>query len=241
MAKTTPAGSAVLVGGALLGGAAAMVYQFAIVSALIFILGDSVTLFAVFSGLFLCAMGLGCWAASRVTANRAAWFVRSQFFLSCGGFLSLPLLFLLHALLARQGEGSSWAVSGALWTAGLAMDAALGFLAGLQLPLLAALSDELELSRPLSALLGYDYLGSFLGALAFPLLLFPRLGLFRTAFVAALVDAFVAVTAAAALGGRPRRFDGGGPAAWALAALIAGAIAQTPALEAFIDGLVYGR
>ena len=65
--------------------ASAMVYQFSVISALTFILGDSLILFSIFSGTFLFSMGLGAIAGTR-GAKPEIYFVRSQIGLALVGF-----------------------------------------------------------------------------------------------------------------------------------------------------------
>lgn len=233
-----------IVVGALASGAAAMVYQFAVVTGLSFVLGSGAVLFAVFTGLYLTAMGVGCLAAARLQSDPETGFLRSQSALAALGFASLPALFLLHALVERFAPGGSEGRSGlldaCLWAWGLAVDAGFGLLVGLQIPLLASIAPGPGADAPpIARLLGFEYLGSFAGALLFPLVMFPRLGLFRAAFAAALVNAGAALLGAAALGGAPRRRD------TAVAALLLAAVgtsmAGADALERTLQALVDGR
>jgi spermidine synthase len=63
---------------------------------------------------------------------------------------------------------------------------------GLEIPLLLRiLKDEMEFKDLVSRVLTFDYVGSLLIALAFPMVLVPRLGLVRTAMLLGLLNAFV--------------------------------------------------
>ncbi len=158
----------------LLTAATAMVYQFSVVSALIFIMGDSILLFSVFTGVFLLSMGVGSVLGARPTAAMDISFIRVQFSLAALGLAALPLVFCLFAAseyARRRGITLPQpAVVFTFWANGLLIDFLFGVLTGMQLPLLAGLFRTLRLQdRSLASLLGFDYLGSFVGALAFPL------------------------------------------------------------------------
>jgi spermidine synthase len=108
----------------------------------------------------------------------------------------------------------------------------------MQLPLLAGLFRTLRLQdRSLASLLGFDYLGSFVGALAFPLVLFPSLGLFRTVFLTSLINTTTALLSSALLEQRRSR------SVWTaavLAVLVLVAFLASHTLEHAVDYLVYG-
>ena len=69
------------------------------------------------------------------------------------------------------------------------------------------LSDRLGFRDLVAQVLTFDYLGALAVSLAFPLVLVPRLGLIRTAFLFGLLNALVALWAAVALprAASPRR------------------------------------
>jgi spermidine synthase len=71
-----------------------------------------------------------------------------------------------------------------------------GFLVGLEIPLvMRILSERLGLKDLVAQVLSFDYLGALAVSIAFPLLLAPRLGLIRTAFLFGLMNALVALWA----------------------------------------------
>ncbi len=226
----------------LLTAATAMVYQFSVVSALIFIMGDSILLFSVFTGVFLLSMGVGSVLGARPTAAMDISFIRVQFSLAALGLAALPLVFCLFAAseyARRRGITLPQpAVVFTFWANGLLIDFLFGVLTGMQLPLLAGLFRTLRLQdRSLASLLGFDYLGSFVGALAFPLFLFPSLGLFRTVFLASLINTTTALLSSALLEQRRSR------SIWTaavLAALALVAFLTSHTLEHAVDYFVYG-
>lgn len=230
-----------LVVAVLLIAATAMIYQFTVVSSLVFIIGDSLVLFSVFTGVFLFSMGLGSLIAAKGTVS-AERFVGTQFKLAVLGLVALPCIFLLFATthyLRRTGMNLPIAgITLSLWAGGLLIDVAFGALTGMQLPMLQALfRNSRGEERSLATLLGFDYFGSFLGAAAFPILLFPHLGLFRTVFLAALVNTAVAMMSARLLGVKRSSH-----ALWAagLFVFVTASFLASHRFEQIVDTLVYG-
>lgn len=221
---------------------AAMIYQFSVVTALIFIMGDSIVLFSVFTGVFLCSMGVGALVGAKQTHTTHIAFIRAQFALAFLGLAALPLIFLLFAgseYLRRTGVALPPALlTLCFWTTGLLIDVLFGAFTGTQLPMLAGLFRDLWLpERSLAFLLGFDYLGSFLGAVLFPLLLFPSVGLFRTVLVAAVLNAAMALLSNAVLGGKSKAYLW---PATLLGLLLVVSFVFSPTLEHLLDTLVYG-
>ncbi|MEZ0367465.1 MAG: polyamine aminopropyltransferase, partial [Candidatus Sericytochromatia bacterium] len=69
----------------------------------------------------------------------------------------------------------------------------IGMLVGIEIPLLIRLLESQQsLRRNVAHVLTYDYIGGLFGAMAFPLLLLPKLGLIRTSLVLGLANLGVA-------------------------------------------------
>ena len=67
---------------------------------------------------------------------------------------------------------------------------AIGFLSGMELPLLMRLGELAQVKSTVTKLLVVDYLASFVGALSFPLVLFPAMGMVRVAALLALMNLY---------------------------------------------------
>ncbi|MBL7542424.1 MAG: hypothetical protein JNL11_01340 [Bdellovibrionaceae bacterium] len=221
--------------------ASSMVYQFLVITALTYILGDGLVLFCVFTGVFMSAMGLGAYLAGECRKTHE-FFVRSQLVLAVSGFAILPVIFSLYSVIMarhfQSGGESAWLMSVVMWPIGLAAEILFGTLLGMQLPLLQQITkDGVRKDMTLSKFLALDYVGSFLGAAAFPLILFPMLGMFRTAFAAALLNTIMAgVSVFGNERGKVKYFV-------FLAALSAGIVFSffhSSELETFFDAIVYG-
>ncbi len=68
----------------------------------------------------------------------------------------------------------------------------IGFLSGLELPLLIEIGKKINKKMGIR-LLAIDYLGTFFGVILFPLILFPKLSLFTIGYLVAFLNASVAV------------------------------------------------
>jgi spermidine synthase len=179
--------------------ATSMIYQFSVTTALIFILGDSLVLFSIFTGLFLFSMGLGAFLAGKKNSCLEL-LTNLQLTMASAGLLVLPLIFLSFGFLTqvRRNQLLVSAASTAasplaeviLWSIGIGAEIGFGMLTGMHLPLLQDLFEDT--GQTVAAILSYDYIGSFLGALLFPIVLFPYLGLFRTVFLAAFINLLLA-------------------------------------------------
>ncbi len=223
-------------------GASAMVYQFSVIAALTFILGDTLVLFSVFSGTFLFSMGLGAALVSKTT-EAEVYFVRSQLGLAAVGFSALPLIFLLHAELSKSfilnADLSVGKAGFSLWVVGLSAEVVFGTLIGMQLPLLQRIiSNRSEIKLELSKILAIDYVGSFFGAAAFPLILFPFLGIFKAVFLAAAFNAIFSAFAVKILALKNRKYMA---YAIVLTILIMAAFVKAPLLENSIDQIMYEK
>jgi predicted membrane-bound spermidine synthase len=128
----------------LLTAATAIVYQFSVVSALIFIMGDSILLFSVFTGVFLLSMGVGSVLGARPTVAMDISFIRVQFSLAALGLVALPLVFCLFAAseyARRRGiTVPPSAVIFTFWANGLLIDFLFGVL---------TISHKNQISNPL--------------------------------------------------------------------------------------------
>lgn len=142
------------------------------------LLGDSTLEWSLTIGIFLSAMGLGSWLSKYVEGGLLAKLLVVELLLALfGGFAPL-LLFSVYA--ANDG-----ALRFALVTTLLLLGAGIG----VEIPLLTRLLKQHgSLKDALAAALALDYVGALFASLAFPLALYPTLGLARTAFVGGLLN-----------------------------------------------------
>jgi spermidine synthase len=173
--------------------ASGLIYELLAGTVASYVLGDSVTQFSLIIGIYLTALGIGAWLSGYLAGDIARTFVEIEFGVALLGGLSAPLLFLGFARL-------DWFN---LLLYGLVT--AIGILVGLELPLLMRiLKDQIEFTHLVSRAMAFDYVGSLVAALLFPIFLVPRLGLTRTSLIFGLVNAAVGLWGTWLLRGRIR-------------------------------------
>jgi len=161
-------------------GACGLIYELLAGTVASYVLGDSVTQFSLIIGLYLSALGAGAWLSWFVDRDLAARFVDVELGVALAGGLSAPLLFLGFARL-------QWFQ---LFLYALVF--VIGVLVGLELPILMRiLKEHLDFKALVSRVLSFDYIGSLIAAVLFPMFLVPRMGLVRTSVMFGLLNAFV--------------------------------------------------
>ncbi len=162
--------------------ACAIVYELLIATVSSYLLGDSIYQFSITVGLFLTSMGLGSFLSRQAHRNLLLTFVSIELLIAVAGGASTLLLYYTYGMARWAYEPTMYAVI-----------AAIGVLAGLEIPILTRLLSHIFALRVnIANVLSFDYLGGLLGSLAFPLLLLPFLGLIRTALVVGLLNAGIA-------------------------------------------------
>ena len=160
--------------------ACGLIYELLAGTVASYVLGDSVTQFSLIIGLYLSALGAGAWLSRFIDRDLAAKFVDVELAVALIGGLSAPLLFLGFSRL-------EWF---RLFLYLLVF--AIGVLVGLELPILMRiLKEHLDFKELVSRVLSFDYIGSLVAAVLFPMFLVPRLGLVRTSIVFGLLNAAV--------------------------------------------------
>lgn len=207
-------------------------YEMAMFQSLVFFFGDSLLGPILLFAPFVVALAI---TASRTDVGEQT-FARAQLLLGIAGTLSILVLVFLYAVLAAESRGSfSGILSVLLWVIAIAAQTGLGFLVGSHVPLLKR-SVPSGPHTP-TTMLGYGYLGLFASILGFPLWLFPQLGIFRTVFLAAGMNAYLAARTRAEHPTKNRRVL---MTASALFAAVALGFLMSRGLESSIDRIVYG-
>jgi spermidine synthase len=164
--------------------ACGLVYELLAGTVASYVLGDSVTQFSLIIGLYLSALGIGAWLSRFLEADLAARFVEVELAVALIGGLSAPLLFFGFARL-QWFELFLFLVVFVI-----------GVLVGLELPILMRiLKEHLDFKELVSRVLSFDYLGSLIAAVLFPLFLVPRIGLVRTSVVFGFLNGCVGLYA----------------------------------------------
>jgi len=158
-----------------------MVYELVAGTLAGYFLGNAVTQFAIVLGVYLSAMGAGATLSARLAGQLLPRFVEVEVAVALVGGGSAALLFYAFAHVVHFAP----VLYGTVF--------AIGLLVGVELPLLLRLlRDELGFEESVVQGLTFDYAGSLVASVLFPLVLVPWLGLVRTAAVSGIVNAAVA-------------------------------------------------
>jgi spermidine synthase len=153
-----------------------------------YLLGDSVLQFSTVIGCYLFAMGAGSYLSRYVKDEDVlARFIDIELLVGLLGGLSAAVLFLVFGWLSAPFRAVLYAIVFVI-----------GVLVGLEIPLVmrALNTRRAAFSELVSRVLTFDYLGALAVSLIFPLLLAPKLGLARTAFLFGILNTAVALWAA---------------------------------------------
>ena len=156
-----------------------------------YLLGDSVLQFSTVIGSYLFAMGVGSWFTRYINRNLLATFIRIELLVGLLGGSSAAILFWFFPHVSSF-RFLLYALVGAT-----------GILVGVEIPLLVRLlKDQFELRELIARVFTFDYVGSLVACLLFPLVLVPMLGVVRTGFLFGLLNILVALWVLLALGNK---------------------------------------
>jgi spermidine synthase len=161
---------------------AGLVYELVAGAVSSYLMGDAVTQFSLVIGVFLCAMGLGSWLAQFIRRNLIRAFVELEIWIGLIGGLSSLLMFAIDAFAEPLFPPLFYLLC-----------AIIGVMVGAEIPLLVRIvKADTGVTQALSAVLALDYVGALIGAILFPLLALPLLGLSRASLVFGLMNLAVA-------------------------------------------------
>jgi spermidine synthase len=162
----------------LITASAAIVYELLIGTISTYLLGDSALQYSLTIGVFLAAMGVGAYLARSIENNLLEKLILIELALALLGGFSGLMLYAVHYMF----------LDGYLVFM-VVLLSVLGVLVGMELPILAELfKKEGGIKSAFASTLSYDYFGSLLGSLAFPLVLLPSLGTVKTGFVVGMIN-----------------------------------------------------
>jgi spermidine synthase len=218
--------------------ACGLVYELCAGALASYLLGDSVLQFSTVIGTYLFAMGLGSWASRHVRENLAGMFVRVELIVGIVGGLMPAALFAAHATLPAASM-----VSFKVLLYGLVTIVGIGV--GLEIPIVMRLLDRHlkgrdTLSTLVSQVLTFDYLGSLVVSVAFPLLLVPHLGIVRSGVFFGLLNTLVAIWSMWLFRAEIPRWKWLGAQCAAIFALLVAAMAAGDLLTTWSEDQFYG-
>ncbi len=160
-------------------GLCSIIYELLISTTSSYFLGDSIKQFSIIIGIYMAAMGVGSYFSKFFPERLLASFVVVELLLGIVGGSSVPILYYFFEQLDRV----------AYQFLTISLTAIIGFLTGLEIPLLARIMKQYyPLKVNLANVLSLDYLGALLATLLFPFLLLPYFGTFRTSVFFGIVN-----------------------------------------------------
>lgn len=166
----------------------ALSYELLLAQILAAFLDNTVLRYCTTIGLYMFAMGLGAWASAKSDVKRPALILwQTEIAMVITAVLGLLSLFVMTGL-----HASTWHV--AAWAYGVVM--LIGFLTGLELPLMLQLAErQPKVTR--GQILGFDYAGACAAAIVFTLYFYPSAGLVLSFIQVAFLNLLMAVVVAA--------------------------------------------
>lgn len=159
-----------------------IIYELLISSISSYLQGDSITQFSITIGLYMVAMGIGSYLSKFIKNKLFDKFVYIEIGVGIlGGFSSL-ILFLANI------HTKIYALIMYVLIIGI------GILVGLEIPILTRIieSHQSNVRKNLANIFTFDYIGGLIGSIAFPIILFPKLGFITTAFLVGSINIIVA-------------------------------------------------
>lgn len=167
----------VLIGSILIAGLCSIMYELLVSTTASYFLGDSVRQFSITIGLYMAAMGLGSWLSRWIKKDLLATFIAVELVLGVIGGLCVPFMYLAYAY------------TDLIQPVMVLLILLVGTLTGLEVPLLTRILEHQDvLARNLSNVLSLDYLGALLATLAFPFLVVPFMGVFKSSLAFGLLN-----------------------------------------------------
>ncbi len=160
-----------------------IIYELLISSISSYLQGDSILQFSITIGLYMSAMGIGSYISKYMRKNLFNKFIFIEMSIGVLGGFSSFILFLVN--IYTQIYVLIMYILIIL----------IGILVGLEIPILTRIieNNESNVRKNLANIFTFDYIGGLIGSIAFPILLFPKLGFITTAFLIGAINVITAV------------------------------------------------
>ncbi len=160
-----------------------IIYELIISSISSYLQGDSITQFSITIGLYMSAMGVGSYISKYIKTNLFNKFIFIELSVGIlGGFSSL-ILFLVNIYTSIYDLIM------------YVLIILIGIFVGLEIPILTRIieKNESNVRKNLANIFTFDYIGGLIGTIAFPLILFPKLGFNTTTFLVGSINTIAAI------------------------------------------------
>ena len=164
-------------------------YEFVLAQMMSILGGHTVLFYCLTIGLYIFALGAGSLVS--VEERDETWLFHRLFWVEgslsvLGGGIPLWMIGLDGVLGFVFQSGIAWPYLTLIPHALLIV--AIGFLSGMELPLILRLAEAWKIPNFLTRLLGLDYIASFLGAISCPIFFFPQFGIIESTCFLALIN-----------------------------------------------------
>lgn len=159
-----------------------IIYELIISSISSYLKGDSITQFSITIGLYMSAMGIGSYLSKYIKNSLFNKFVFVELSIGIIGGFSSFILFMTNIYTEIYSLIMYIIVI------------FIGILVGVEIPLLTRIIEEnnSNIRVNLANIFTFDYIGGLIGSIAFPLILFPKLGFVTTSFLVGTINVLVA-------------------------------------------------
>ena len=175
-----------------------ILYELLLAQALSTTMGNTALRYNTTIGLYIAAMGFGALLYKKfISRDVFEEFVKLELILSVLGgvapILALVFDYTFNKIAVASGFSffSNW-IQGPLFTFNHLLIIGIGFLSGLELPLLIDMGKRFDKKKG-SFVLAYDYFGTLIGAILFPIVILPNLHLFTIGYVVSAMNILVAL------------------------------------------------
>ncbi len=176
--------------------ACSLIYELLIAQSIASLATNTVIWYSLTIGFYLGAMGVGALLCPFIYTKKSAWraLCEVEIILSVLGSVAVGVIYLAHMFMTYLWVRNAFFRGGGLFFIMiLIMILSIGFLTGIELPLLIRIAKETQQDRKITnRVLGVDYLGALLGGVVFPLFLIPHYKLLTIGFGVALLNIMVA-------------------------------------------------
>ena len=181
--KITKQQTAILLFSILIVALCGIAYQLIISTVSSYLLGNSVYQFSLTIGLFMFSMGVGSYLSKLLGENAIQNFISVEIAISLFGGISSLLLLMSFPYVRALYDAVMF---GLIFI--------IGALVGMEIPILTGiLAKKQSMRDSIANVMSLDYVGGLIGAVAFPLLLLPNLGLLKSSFAIGLVNIITAL------------------------------------------------
>lgn len=174
--------------------ACSILYELVIAQTLSNLTSNIVVWYSLTIGLYLGGMGIGAFFSRKLKSeNVIKNLFNTEVLLSLVGAFSVVVIYFSHMLnlyFSTYGQATFAFLIFLIPSVGVIL--LLGFLTGVELPLLILLNQQISAKKNINRILGIDYFGSLLGAIIFPLFLVPHFSVISVGFYVAVLNACVA-------------------------------------------------